>query len=123
MKNEEFAKRLIKLRLERGLSKTGVARLIGVSTTCVWNWEQGNTFPRDEALHELARVLRTSAGYLERGGVPPVLEPKAKHNFHQDRQNPKSASVAETIANARMQIAEVAGLEVSQVKITLEYAS
>ena len=122
--NLGFAKRLGTLRLERGLSKSGLARAVHVSNTCVWNWEEGNTFPRPEALSRIAMALETTPAFLERG------EPRSSSHRDEvssdagavkvDSANP---SLAEIVQTARAQIAAAAGLELGQVKITLEYGS
>jgi transcriptional regulator with XRE-family HTH domain len=65
--NLGFAKRVATLRSERGFSKSGLARAVSVSTTCVWNWEEGNTHPRPEALARIAAALGTTPAFLERG--------------------------------------------------------
>lgn len=62
-----FADRLRARRIECGLSKSGLAREVGVTGTCVWNWEQGNTYPRPEIRATLARALRTTWTFLETG--------------------------------------------------------
>lgn len=67
--NPGFGRRLVTLRAERGFSKSGLARAVSVSTTCVWNWEVGNTHPRPEALARIAKVLGTTAAFLQRGGT------------------------------------------------------
>jgi len=64
--NLGFARRLGALRSERGFSKSSLARAVDVSPTCVWNWENGNTHPRPEALARIATVLGTTPALLER---------------------------------------------------------
>ena len=69
--NLSFANRLGTLRSERGLSKSGLARAVHVSTTCVWNWEEGNTFPRPEALAKSPRLWERRRHILNAGNHPP----------------------------------------------------
>jgi transcriptional regulator with XRE-family HTH domain len=62
-----FAARLTGCRVDQGLSKSELARRVGVPTTCLWNWEQANTLPRPGALAKLAATLSTTTAFLERG--------------------------------------------------------
>jgi transcriptional regulator with XRE-family HTH domain len=71
-RNADFAARLKACRLERGLSKSELARRVGVSTTCTWNWEEANTHPRPEALAKIAAALSTTSEFLEKGDAPRV---------------------------------------------------
>lgn len=62
-----FSRRLSKLRDNRGFTLAQLGRATGVSGTCVWNWENGNTFPKPETLRALAAALETTATYLVEG--------------------------------------------------------
>jgi transcriptional regulator with XRE-family HTH domain len=122
--NKDFAKRVSALRLERGLSKTALAKKLDVSTTCVWNWEEGNTYPRPGALMKVAKELRTTVDFLERGQKPASSDETAaspKNDLISD--SPVKQTLADAIHAARVQIAELAGLDFGQVKIVLEYGS
>jgi transcriptional regulator with XRE-family HTH domain len=112
--NTGFAERLVALRSKQGLSKSDLARAVGVSPTCVWNWEEGNTSPRPEALSKILRVLATTKEFLERG---------VSSEINHDKMNPSHSNVAEIVRKAREQIAEVAGLELGQVRIILDYGN
>ena len=116
---ESFSTRLTALRVQRSLSKSALARTVGVSTTCVWNWEEGNTHPRPDALERLAAALSTTGAYLDRGVGPERHETPAKPADVLDAAEP----VGELIRRARQQIAEAAGLKFEQVKIVLEYGA
>jgi len=116
-----FSSRLSALRAERGMSKSALARAVGVSTTCVWNWEEGNTRPRPLALARIASVLATTEAYLERG-VPPQSDPRDKRGAEPNIP-PSPVSVAEVILQARSTIAAVTGLDLDQVKVVLEYGA
>jgi DNA-binding XRE family transcriptional regulator len=118
---DTFAARLRELRSERSLSKSGLARAVGVSTTCVWNWEEGNTHPRPDALGRIAATLATTEAYLARG-VPPK-----DSNYGGAVGGVAGSSVRDTIGDvvlrAREEIAAAAGLTVNQVKVVLEYGA
>jgi transcriptional regulator with XRE-family HTH domain len=75
MKNNlGFARRLRALRSERGFSKSSLAQAVDVSPTCVWNWEEGNTYPRPGALAKVATVLGTTSASLGRGDASSSYE-------------------------------------------------
>lgn len=55
----------IKLKREElDLSKTDLAKAVGVSPTAVWNWEENDSRPRKNVLREIARVLGVSHDYI-----------------------------------------------------------
>jgi transcriptional regulator with XRE-family HTH domain len=119
--SDTFAARLRDMRSERGLSKSGLARAVGVSTTCVWNWEEGNTNPRPAALGRIATALATTEAYLERG-----VSPKELREAAEDRGSASSSvrdGVGAVVLRAREEIAAAAGLTVNQVKVVLEYGA
>ena len=119
-----FPKRLSALRSEQGLSKSGLAREVRVSTTCVWNWEEGNTFPRPEALARIASALGTTSKFLANGEAPSsVSREQVSSETQLGRAGAAHPDVAKIVQTAREQIAAAAGLELGQVKIILEYGS
>jgi len=50
-------KPLAELRRERGLTQAELAKLIGVTTSAVGNWESGERIPRLPTLRKLADAL------------------------------------------------------------------
>ena len=130
-KVNSFAERLIALREERGMTKSGLSRAVGVTTTCVWNWEEGNTHPRADTLARLARALATTAAYLERGVIPAgathsTPQPSAASTAMAGAARPsqvesRTPNLADVIMRARTQIAEASGLRLEQVKVVLQY--
>jgi transcriptional regulator with XRE-family HTH domain len=117
-KDQGFAGRLTVLRSERQLSKSGLAREVGVSTTCVLNWEKGNTHPRPEALAKIAAVLGTTPAFLERG--------EGKSGKSKESENitnavtGKSNSVgALTMAEAKKSLALTFGVAPEAIEITI----
>lgn len=120
--NRAFAKRLAARRQEMGFSKSSFARAIGVTTTCVWNWEEGNTFPRPEALKSCAATLKTTTAFLERGVEPTDghAEPPLPAFAVAETRVP---SLEEIIRDARRKIAAAAGLSFEQVKVVLEFGA
>lgn len=122
---ENFAHRLTKLRAERGFSKSSLARAVGVTTTCVWNWEAGNTQPRPGSLAKVASVLGTSREFLQRGVKPPEGNGTGIENLvvREDPPAQSKQTVAEVVLSARHQIATAAGLSLERVRVILEYAN
>jgi transcriptional regulator with XRE-family HTH domain len=110
-----FASRLRVLRENRRLSKTALAKQVGVSTTCVWNWEEGNTEPRSENLMALSKALSAPVAYLQNGSEAPSANPAATP--------PPCGGVtlAEVIADAKNRIAQLAGIPPEKVNVSLEY--
>jgi len=64
--------RLIQARRVRGVSKTELHRLVGVSAAAVGQYERGEKRPRPDTLSALATALEVPAGYFAHG------RPKAK---------------------------------------------
>lgn len=57
MNKQYFAKKLVEARKRAGLTQTGLARVLGVSTQAVQHWEKGETMPRMGRLPEIAQAL------------------------------------------------------------------
>jgi transcriptional regulator with XRE-family HTH domain len=112
-----FASRLRTLRESRRLSKTALAKEVGVSTTCVWNWEEGNTEPRPENLSALGKALKAPIAYLQTGSewdeAPSAIP--ATQTLH------GGVTLAEVIADAKIRIAQLAGIPPEKVNVSLEY--
>lgn len=59
-----FSERLCKLRKERGLSQSTVAKAIGVSLGIVCYWETNKSEPTASNIVKLPRYFSVSADYL-----------------------------------------------------------
>ena len=110
---EGFGSRLAKLRAQHGLTLAQLGDRVGVTSTCAWNWENDNTFPKQDTLATLANALDTTVDYLaygfaNDGGKLVDIEPTRRR-------------LADIILEARQQIANEAGIDVSQVRVTLDY--
>jgi transcriptional regulator with XRE-family HTH domain len=115
VKPYSFAARLGKLRNQRSMSKTRLANLVGVSTTCVWNWEEGNTEPRSHNLSALADALGVSSDYLEFG-----TGRDDDHTFERPDTEPQM-TLETAICDAKILIASLAGVDPRQVTISVNY--
>ncbi|MGH7490166.1 MAG: helix-turn-helix domain-containing protein [bacterium] len=76
-KHPQFAKFITSQREARGLSKSELAREVGVHRSNVTFWEYGKVLPQPSALEPLARALKVSyedlfalAGYSHPEGLP-----------------------------------------------------
>ena len=102
--------------LQKRVSQTDLAKSVGYSTTGVWNWLQGNTFPRPETFGAIARFLGVDQEWLL--GI-------AEENT-QDEALSERALVSETVADRveglRSEIAMLLGYEVGRVRISVEFA-
>lgn len=54
---EPLGKRLRDFRLEKGLSKRALAKILGVSVPTLSRWEEGHSEPHDYNLHKILRIL------------------------------------------------------------------
>jgi transcriptional regulator with XRE-family HTH domain len=99
------------------MSKSALAKSVGVSTTCVWNWEEGNTEPRPENLVALADALSVSAEHLERGAVRHSEVPLKTHATVGET----SLSLSEEIEKFKAHIAARAGTTVEKVIVSISY--
>jgi transcriptional regulator with XRE-family HTH domain len=65
-----FGARLARLRGERGLSQSAIARALGTNQEVVSRYERGKYLPRLSALLELRRLFSVSLDYLVAGTSP-----------------------------------------------------
>ena len=63
----EFANRLKKLRMEKGLSQTDLAKTLGVHPNHISRYERGQSRPNTRFLKALADCLNVSTDYLYDG--------------------------------------------------------
>lgn len=66
---EEFARRILRLRRERGLTQSALACRMGVTPQAVSKWETGRALPDLAHVDELAAVLEVEVTYLLWGKV------------------------------------------------------
>ena len=59
-----FSDRIARLRKNRGLNQTQLAKKLGVSVDSVRRWEQGKRSPDVEMLRNIAQVLDTTVSYI-----------------------------------------------------------
>ena len=116
-----FPKRLIELRVERGMSKSNLARTVGVSSPCLANWEAGVTRPRPENLKKLSTALRTTVRFLEIGeDVGSLASDPCQKKMETVQGNLPDHKV---VQEARERIATASGLDVAQITIILNFGN
>ena len=59
-----FANRVKALRKENGWTQDDFARRVGVSRSCIGNWEQGLREPEYESLEKIADMFNVDIEYL-----------------------------------------------------------
>lgn len=116
---EGFGKRVAWARSQKGWTLADLGREVGVSGTCVWNWEEGNTHPRPGSLARLAQALDVSTEHLLEGEE--AVEAVAANDDRRSLEPDAPVSLADLISAARETIAQAAELPPSKVRITLDY--
>ena len=71
-----IGERIIQVRKERGITQSGLAKLMDVSRQAVSKWENDQTAPDTLKLIQLSDVLGTDVEYLATGVHRPQPEPK-----------------------------------------------
>jgi transcriptional regulator with XRE-family HTH domain len=96
--------RIKTLREGLGLSQAELGTAVGVSQTCVWNWEGGYTKPRPKSLAALASTLKVSVEHLETG-IP------------MERAGPNT--VEGVLDEAKTRLAGILGLPLARIGLQL----
>lgn len=99
---ETLGERFQRLRKLRGFTQGELAARLGVSKPTVWAWEQGRARPIDERLEAIAEALGvTTADLHPRQRVP--------------------TDVAAVVGRCRSELAQLLGVDETQVRISVEY--
>lgn len=99
---ETFGAKLQRLRLQRGMSQTDVAKNLDVTAVAISHWESDQARPRQHRLPDLARVLRVREDQL---ATSEIALPQ---------------TVPEVLATSRCQIAAIMGVEPDCVNISID---
>lgn len=78
-----FAERLKQIRMERKLTQTRIAELLGVSIRVYHRWENGDATPHLDTLVKIAEVLKVSADELL--GIEELRDESRIHNHELHR--------------------------------------
>ena len=96
--------RIKTLREGLGLSQAELGAAVGVSQTCVWNWEGGYTKPRPKSLGALAAALKVSVEHLETGSA---------------MERPGPDTVDGVLEEAKTRLAGILGLPLARIGLRL----
>jgi len=107
--NENFQKRLKKLRGERGLSQASLAEKSGLQPAAISHFETGQRAPSFENLRKLSDALNVSVDYLlgrideEKHGQGLAASPRAQQLFrHAEKLTDEGFDALEMMAKALM---------------------
>lgn len=117
-------------REARKMSRSQLARQVGLTSASIWNWETRGRVPRPRVLSKVAEALNVSELFLAEGRNSADLsysgEAKAIELVSEGGlppQSPKqSATVADLLARTRMQIAELTGFGPDEIVMTVTVA-
>jgi transcriptional regulator with XRE-family HTH domain len=101
MASKNLGDRILNLRSQRGISQSQLGKILKVSSTAVWNWEQNGVTPRPAMLGKIAKALGVSEAFLLTG--------------HDGTASGRTA--AQIIKAAAEEIAALNGVPTSQVHI------
>jgi transcriptional regulator with XRE-family HTH domain len=93
-------------RAERNLGINQLARVLGVSTTAVSNWQNGKSKPKPEMLVRIAEALKVDPGYLD-------------DTFNVSPQAGQPRVVADVLADARRELSRIMGMPESKIHLEL----
>jgi transcriptional regulator with XRE-family HTH domain len=92
--------RIVEARKRRRIRAGTLAKMAGVSHTTLWKWERNRSTPKKETLVLVASALGVSPEFLRTGA--------------------EAGPIAEPIAHARQEIANILAVPASWVKLTVE---
>src|SRR4051812_20515183 len=95
VKDSSLGIRIREAREARHMSRSDFARLIGVTSTAVWNWEVHRAKPRAPMLDVISKVLGVAEPYLSTGSGITQTEQR---------------SASEIIHHAQFEIAQINGV-------------
>jgi transcriptional regulator with XRE-family HTH domain len=121
-------KRIKDCREAKKISQATLAKLVGLSTAAIWNWETKGTVPRPETLSKVADALGVSENYLFDGGdrlASSIVSSKPTESLRapliRALVRPSMDTVAEEVERVKAKIAELTGFDISQVRLRLEF--
>lgn len=106
-----LGKTIKRLRSARGISKSELARRVGVSPTAVHNWEEYGGAPRGILLPSIASALDTTVASLT-GQQGEILGGAAA---------PSPREAAAVVIECKEKIAQVYGVRPDQVSVSINF--
>lgn len=112
---EALSERLMRLRRAKGMSQAALSIRTGFSKPSIWAWETGKTVPRRANMRVLAEVFGLTEQQLSLG------EGDERAAALQNPIDYPASSLRQAIEDARSQIASMAGVDRSKVRISIEF--
>jgi len=113
---EGLGARLLRLRHEKGLSRTALSEQTGFSKPTIWGWETGRTTPRRENLRILSAVFGLTEQQLLYGKGRPAVQETDRSG-----REAYARSLKDIIDQSKTRIAEAAGVDRLKVRISIEF--
>lgn len=114
-----IGERIRELREAAGMSRTILARRAGVSEPVIWNWERKGRTPRSGTLSKVAEVLGVNESFFQ----SPNIDGREAHPVHRTGCGGPATTIGAVLAEARIKIAQIAGLPEESVMISVEIRS
>lgn len=112
-----FADRIARHRQNLGWTQQQLASVVGVSTTCVWNWERGNTFPRQASLHRIAKRLGVDTAELV-GDYTTPSERAAQARVERMPEQRETQTLDEVLERAKGEISTLLNLPIERIQLS-----
>lgn len=106
-----IGRRIRRFRKLMGLSKSELARRVGVSPTAVHNWEENGVMPRMDTLMEIGDALQMDVVQLVARDGPDESSPADPA--------PGAASRQDRLEELKEQVAQLYGVSRNRVEITI----
>ena len=107
---QAFAKRFTELRRRRGFTQIQIGRALKMSSTVAYYWESGKAYPNPDSMVKLAEFFGVTPQYLAHGEGPETEE-----------RGSTGQPLVEAIVAARQRIAGLAGVEVENVRVVIDW--
>jgi transcriptional regulator with XRE-family HTH domain len=99
--------RIREAREKKKLSRAELAKLVSVSPTAVWNWEERGRKPRPEVLVEIAKALGVTEKWLRHGSG--------------DAEDEGDSAIIEIVERAKREIAGALKVPSSRIEVKVTY--
>lgn len=104
------------MRIQRNLSRAELAERSNTTIPSIWAWETGRTVPRKHSLCALAKGLDVPVEAL----VPSAPESRLAAS-DSNSASFDTAGLAELVESCKVTIADYAGIDPANVRITIEF--
>lgn len=116
---EPLAARILRLRHARGLSRTELAAVTGLSKPSIWSWETGKSKPRHSNIVLLANALEVSVKDLLKKDIIQLRQSMVGDDDHPTDFHRQD--ISDIIEQSKNSISEFTGVNKENIKIIIEY--